>query len=201
MIGNELFNFIQKMRTTDEDSSRAIHSFADKYVAQATAEQNRKNEVARKAAEDYEKFHEVPLGKKIADAIESVARPVFDSTVGQIPVVGEYLKYDKVKAAMESLGNTIGDKIAGLGFIGGMMEVNLENDKYLTNMKNQHLSKLIIKTLSNPKFIAYAIDNIPTNTTILDAVKMYIGRPKENRYRNKVDKSLEVLRGYGSHII
>ena len=198
MTTNALAYFIRDLGknppATEEEVSERTKTFNDKFIADTKAENERK-------AEEKRKREEVPLGKKIADAIEFVLRPIFDYTVGQIPVIGDYLKYDKVKAAMESLGNIIGDKIAGYGFIGNMMEVNLDNDKYLSNMKNKHLSKLIIKTLSNPKFIAYAIDNIPANTSILEAVKMYIGRPKENRYRNKIDKSLEVLQGHGYHII
>ena len=118
----------------------------------------------------------------IADLIDSLMRPVFNETVGKIPVIGEFLKYDTVKAAMESIGNIIGDKVAGYGFIADIMEMNLDNDEHLTSIRDKHISKLIIKTLSNPKFIAYAIDNIPADTTILDAVKMYVRRP-EDRYR------------------
>jgi hypothetical protein len=67
------------------------------------------------------------------------------------------------------------------------------------NIQNKHLLKLVAGTLSNPNFISYVTTNIPVNTSVLEAVKMYIGRPKE--YKNRADKSLQVLGGYGYHII
>jgi spore germination protein GerM len=69
----------------------------------------------------------------------------------------------------------------------------------ITNVKHKHLLKLITDILCNPNFISYIADNIPENTSVLEAVKMYIGRPKE--HKNKIDKSLQVLEGYGYHII
>ena len=58
---------------------------------------------------------------------------------------------------------------------------------------------MISQALCNPKFISYAVIDIPPDTSILDAVKMYIGKPKDSA--SHVDKSLKILDGYGYHII
>ena len=173
-----------------EEAEERAKKFADKYTADMKADQER-------AAE--EKRNKVPLGKKIADAIETVMKPIVNYTVGQIPVIGDYLNYDKIKAVTQSLGETLGDAVSGGSLVSNMMELKLQNDRYLNNMKNKHLSQLITKTLSNPKFINYAVNNVPVNTSILDAVKIYTDRPRS--HGNDIDKSINILRGFGYHII
>ena len=159
--------------TSEKEVNKRVKAFKDKYMADTKAEERR------------------PQGGGIADLIDSLMRAIFKETVGKIPVIGDFLDYDTVKTAVESIGNIIGDKVAGYGFVGSMTEMNPDHDEYLTSIKNKHISKLIIETLSNPQFITYAIDNIPADTAILDAVKMYI------RKARRVEKERRGTTGWG----